>query len=102
MSMPPTSRIEEVDGVPTPDLDTFLRVVKSKASSEAVRVKFRSMQDKVSMSTVKHVLEYFPTAELVLKDGRWERIDHPHKDQHSSPTELDAFNLAQEDSMKVS
>ena len=53
------------------------------------------------MSTVKHVLEYFPTAELVLKDGRWERIDHPHKDQHSIPTELDAFNLAQEDSMKV-
>ena len=36
MSMSSTSRIEEVDGVPTPDLDAFLRVVKSKVRLLAV------------------------------------------------------------------
>ena len=80
MSMPPTSRIEEVDGVPTPDLEAFLRVVKGKASGEAVRVKHRSMQGKVAMSTIKMDLEYFPTAELAIsEEGRWERVEHPHK-----------------------
>jgi hypothetical protein len=56
------------------------------------------MQGKVSMSTVKMHLEYFPTAELALQGGRWERIEHPHKQaEQQTPSELEAYVTAKED-----
>ena len=68
-----TRRIVEVDGQPTPDLDTFLSVVSAKPDRGPVRLKIIDLDGKVEVITLKLDLEYWPTYELIRKDDGWHR-----------------------------
>jgi S1-C subfamily serine protease len=63
--------IVEVNGKPTPDLDAFLAVVNSLDASGFVRLKIRGMQDRVSVTTIKMDLHYWPTWLLFKKGSEW-------------------------------
>lgn len=69
----PTRRIIEVDGVPTPDLDSFLAVVSQKKDRESVRLLMVDLDDKQEVRTLKLDLSYWPTEELVLTEDGWVR-----------------------------
>jgi len=53
--------IVEVNGQPTPNLDTFLKVASSIDANEFVRLKIRGLQDRLSVTTLKLDLHYWPT-----------------------------------------
>jgi len=63
--------IVEVNGKPTPDLDSFICVVNSLDASDFVRLKIRGMQDRVSVTTIKMDLHYWPTWLLFKKGSEW-------------------------------
>jgi len=63
--------IVEVNGKPTPDLDAFLSVVNSLDASDFVRLKIKGMQDRVSVTTIKMDLRYWPTWLLEKKEDDW-------------------------------
>jgi S1-C subfamily serine protease len=69
-----TSRIVEVDGQPITNLDSFLAAVASKKDRDAVRLKTLNLDGKPDVITLKLDLEFWPTYELHLIDGVWERI----------------------------
>jgi len=61
----------EVNGKPTPDLDAFLSVVNSLDASNFVRLKIQGIQDRVSVTTIKMDLHYWPTWLLFKKGNDW-------------------------------
>jgi len=63
--------IVEVNGKPTPDLDAFLSVVNSLDASNFVRLKIQGIQDRVSVTTIKMDLHYWPTWLLFKKGNDW-------------------------------
>jgi S1-C subfamily serine protease len=69
----PGRRIVEVDGVATPDLDTFLRVVDGKAERDAVRLRTIAWNNAPDVITLKLDQHYFPTYELRRGAAGWER-----------------------------
>lgn len=69
----PGRRIVEVDGVATPDLDTFLRVVAGKAERDAVRLRTIAWNNAPDVITLKLDQHYFPTYELRRGAAGWER-----------------------------
>jgi len=52
-------------------LDAFLAVVNSLDASDFVRLKIRGMQDRVSVTTIKMDLRYWPTWLLLKKENDW-------------------------------
>ncbi|MCB9760016.1 MAG: trypsin-like peptidase domain-containing protein [Alphaproteobacteria bacterium] len=68
----PTRRIIEVDGVPTPDLDTFLEVVAEKQDRDSVRILMLDLDDKPQMATLKVDLRYWPTRAFELTEDGWQ------------------------------
>ena len=62
-----------VDGVETPDLDSFLAVVRDKPNRGPVRLKIVDLDGKVQVLTLKLDLEYWPTYELIRGDDGWKR-----------------------------
>ncbi len=64
------ARIVEVDGDPTPDLDTFLEVVRDKADREAVRLNIVGLNDSRQVITLKLDKVYWPTWEIRF-DETW-------------------------------
>lgn len=69
----PGRRIVEVDGQPTPDLDTFLRVVKNKPDRAAVRLRTIAWNNAPDVITLKLDQHFFPTYELRRGPAGWER-----------------------------
>ncbi len=69
----PGRRIVEVDGVATPDLDTFLRVVVGKPDRAAVRLRTIAWNNAPEVITLKLDKHYFPTYELRRGAAGWER-----------------------------
>jgi len=63
--------IVEVNGKPTPNLDTFLNVVSTVDPNEFVRLKIRGLQDRLSVTTLKLDLHYWPTWSLNKKGSDW-------------------------------
>jgi len=63
--------IVEVNGKPTLDLDTFLSVVSVLDSNDSVRLKIRGLQDRVTVTTLKLDLHYWPTWTLQKKAREW-------------------------------
>ena len=47
-SLPVSAIISEVDGIATPDLSTFLRVVAGKKHDESLRIRYTTLFGKVS------------------------------------------------------
>lgn len=70
---PPTSRIKEIDGIKITSIDDFLRVVRSTAANDSVRIKYTDLSGKDRLSTLKLEPKYWPTSELVLENGEWHR-----------------------------
>ncbi len=67
-------RITEVDGLPTPNLDAFIKVVRGKADRASVRLKTISWNGQTDVITLKLDRHYWPAYELDRQhDGSWVR-----------------------------
>jgi S1-C subfamily serine protease len=66
-------RIVEVDGRPTPNLDSFIEAVRGRPDRSAVRLKTVAWNGTVDVVTLKLDLHYWPTYELVRTPDGWVR-----------------------------
>ena len=69
--------VASVNGIPTPDLDEFVRVTQGLEDCAFVRLKLISLTGRPKVLTVKLDLHYWPTWELRrTTDGtnEWERV----------------------------
>jgi S1-C subfamily serine protease len=71
----PGRRIVEVDGVPTPDLDAFLKVVSGRPDRSAIRLRTITWNNAPEVITLKLDQHYWPTYELRRTASGWERKD---------------------------
>ncbi len=69
----PGRRIVEVDGVPTPNLDAFLKVVLGRPDRSSVRLKTLAWNNAPEVITLKLDKHYWPAYELVHGEGGWGR-----------------------------
>ncbi|HEY1900405.1 MAG TPA: PDZ domain-containing protein [Steroidobacteraceae bacterium] len=69
----PGRRIVEVDGVPTPDLDAFLKAVSGRPDRASLRLKTLNWNDAAEVITLKLDKHYFPAYEVRRTAGGWER-----------------------------
>ncbi|GAC1302021.1 MAG: hypothetical protein NVSMB10_02410 [Steroidobacteraceae bacterium] len=69
-------RITEVDGVPTPDLDAFVKVVRGKPDRGSLRLTTLSWNGQLDVITLKLDKHNWPAYGLERQsDGSWTRID---------------------------
>ena len=71
----PGRRIVEVDGIPTPDLDAFLKVVSGRPDRSAIRLRTITWNNAPEVITLKLDQHYWPTYELNRTGAGWERRD---------------------------
>ncbi len=71
----PGRRIVEVDGEPTPDLDSFLKVVSGRPDRSAIRLRTITWNNAPEVITLKLDKHYWPTYELRRTAEGWERTD---------------------------
>jgi pro-apoptotic serine protease NMA111 len=70
----PGRRIVEVDGVPTPDIDTFLKVVTGRPDRSSLRLKTITWNNAPEVITLKLDKHYWPAYELSrMSGGSWTR-----------------------------
>ncbi|GAC1695416.1 MAG: hypothetical protein PVS2B3_06100 [Steroidobacteraceae bacterium] len=70
----PGRRIVEVDGTPTPDLDTFLKVVTGRQDRSSLRLKTITWNHAPDVITLKLDKHYWPADDLTRSsDGTWQR-----------------------------
>ena len=69
----PGRRIVEVDGVATPDLDTFLKVVTGRPDRSSVRLKTITWNNAPEVITLKLDKHYWPAYELTHTNAGWVR-----------------------------
>jgi S1-C subfamily serine protease len=69
----PGRRIVEVDGVPTPDLDAFLKAVSGRPDRSSLRLKTLNWNDAAEVITLKLDKHYFPAYEVRRTTTGWER-----------------------------
>ncbi len=68
-------RIVEVDGKATPDLQTFVDVVKGKRDKSSVRLKTITWNGAAEVITLKLDNQYWPAYEIRRTEDGWQRID---------------------------
>jgi S1-C subfamily serine protease len=66
-------RIVEVDGRPTPDLDSFILAVKGRPDRSSLRLKTVTWNGTTDVTTLKLDRQYWPTSELRRTPTGWER-----------------------------
>lgn len=71
----PGRRIVEVDGIPTPNLDAFLKVVSGRPDRSAIRLRTITWNNAPEVITLKLDRHYWPTYELRRTADGWERHD---------------------------
>ncbi|HYM27159.1 MAG TPA: trypsin-like peptidase domain-containing protein [Steroidobacteraceae bacterium] len=69
----PGRRIVEVDGVPVPDLDTFLKLVTGRPDRSSVRLKTITWNNAPEVITLKLDKHYWPAYELTHTADGWQR-----------------------------
>ena len=69
----PGRRIVEVDGVPTPNLDAFLKVVSGRPDRSSMRLRTITWNNAPEVITLKLDQHYWPTYELSRTDSGWVR-----------------------------
>jgi S1-C subfamily serine protease len=67
-------RITEVDGVPVPDLDAFIRAVSGRPDHSSLRLKTVSWNDAVEVTTLRLDRHYWPAYELRRNAAGWQRV----------------------------
>jgi S1-C subfamily serine protease len=67
-------RITEVDGIPVPDLDAFIRAVSGRPDGSSVRLKTVSWNGSVDILTLRLDQHYWPAYELRRTGTEWKRI----------------------------
>jgi hypothetical protein len=79
---PPTARITEIDGQPTPDLDTFLAVVKSlQPTQESCVIKFMELSGATRVTSMKLEREHWGISEILAEKEEWKRVDHSSSEE---------------------
>jgi S1-C subfamily serine protease len=68
-------RITAVDGEPTPDLESFVRVATALGDKESVRLNTMSFNDVPEVITMKLDPEYWPSYELRRDGYDWRRVE---------------------------
>jgi len=68
-------RIVEVDGKATPDLRTFVDVVRGKKDKASVRLKTITWNGAAEVITLKLDNQYWPAYEIKRMEDGWQRID---------------------------
>jgi S1-C subfamily serine protease len=71
----PGRRIVEVDGIPTPNLDEFLKVVSGRPDRSAIRLRTITWNNAPEVITLKLDRHYWPTYELKREADGWVRRD---------------------------
>lgn len=71
----PGRRIVEVDGIPTPDLDAFLKAVSGRPDRSAIRLRTITWNNAPEVITLKLDRHYWPTYEVRRTANGWERRD---------------------------
>ncbi len=69
----PGRRIVEVDGIPTPDLDSFLAAVTGRPDRAAVRLRTITWNNAPEVITLKLDKHYWPAYEMQRTAAGWER-----------------------------
>jgi S1-C subfamily serine protease len=67
-------RITEVDGIPVPDLDAFIRAVSGRPDGASLRLKTVSWNEAVDIITLRLDQHYWPAYELLRTDNGWKRV----------------------------
>ncbi len=67
-------RIVAVDGIPCPNLDVFLGLVRNRTDGESVRLKTVTWNGTVEVLTLKLDQTYWPAAEILYRGGDWKRV----------------------------
>lgn len=67
-------RITEVDGIPVPDLDAFIRAVSGRPDHSSLRLKTVSWNDAVEIITLRLDRHYWPAYELRRNAAGWQRV----------------------------
>mmetsp|Transcript_7479 Transcript_7479/g.9246 ORF Transcript_7479/g.9246 Transcript_7479/m.9246 type:complete len:434 (-) Transcript_7479:23-1324(-) len=68
--------IMALNGIPTPNLSTFLDVVKTLDSNEFVRITTMDTSDKERLVTLRPNPDYWPTVQFTQQNGKWSRQCH--------------------------
>jgi S1-C subfamily serine protease len=71
----PGRRIVEVDGIATPDLDSFLKVVTGRPDRASLRLRTITWNNAPEVITLKLDKHYWPASELRRTPQGWERRD---------------------------
>ena len=71
----PTRRIVEVNDTPTPDMASFFDAIQGIQDGSPVRVKLLDLDDRVTVRTFKHDLQYWPTNRFLLMESGWTRVE---------------------------
>jgi S1-C subfamily serine protease len=69
----PGRRIVEVDGVPTPDLDAFIKTVTGRPDRASVRLRTITWNNAPEVITLKLDKHYWPAYQLIRTDQGWQR-----------------------------
>jgi S1-C subfamily serine protease len=67
-------RITEVDGIPVPDLDAFIRAVSGRPDRSSLRLKMVSWNDAAEVTTLRLDQHYWPAYELRRTGSGWQRM----------------------------
>jgi hypothetical protein len=67
-------RIMAIDGQPTPDIDSFVKVAASVAGHDSVRLNTLSFNDVPEVITMRLDPEYWPSYELKRDGYEWRRF----------------------------
>lgn len=81
----PTRHIVQVDGTPTPDLDTLLQVVAGRRDGEPVRLTLAKLDGSTTVQTLKLDLHYWPTQVFERDATEWTRRGYDAAAEGGSP-----------------